>query len=394
MIYTVPSSSTNTCFVIEIMMNTLKREPAFFMAVIAAIYLYVFAPPMEDIKYQLVVAGILFIIILLCIFRVAHFADVLAEMLGEPYGTLLLTVCATLIEVAVMITALTHGDGNPTFVRDTITATLFIVLGGMMGLSMIIGGSYHLDQSINTNGAHMYLGLLIPLALLTLVLPNFTTSTVGPTLAWDQEVFIGVISLALYGVFIFAQTKRYRNFFDDPYPFGASRGASSDAAHPLAMHHEMEKLEWKKVIHSAFWLVLTLIVVILLIEKLAILINIGYARLGFPKTLNGTTVAILVLAPEWLAALYAAKANHLQRSLNIALGSGLATLSLSVPVMLFWVAYNGLHIELGLHPREIVMLLASLWVAHVSISTGKSNIMQGSILFILFISSIFLIFNP
>lgn len=161
MIYTILGSPINASFVIEITMNTLKREPAFFMAVIAAIYLYAFAPPMENMQYQLVVAGILFIIILLCIFRVAHFADVLAEMLGEPYGTLLLTICATLIEVAVMITALTHGDGNPTFMRDTIAATLFIVLGGMMGLSMIIGGSYHLDQSINTNGAHMYLGLLI-----------------------------------------------------------------------------------------------------------------------------------------------------------------------------------------------------------------------------------------
>lgn len=375
-------------------MKILKKEAAFFIALVTAMYLYLIGPSVELMGYQLVVAAALFGIILACIFRVAHFADHLAEMLGEPYGTLLLTISATLIEVAVMITALTHGDGNPTFVRDTIAATLFIVLGGMMGLSMIIGGSYHLDQSINTNGAHMYLGLLIPLALLTLVLPNFTTSSVGPTLAWDQEVFIGVISLALYGVFIFAQTKRYRNFFDDPYPFGASRGATSDAAHTSVNHHEGTELEWKKIIHSVFWLVLTLIVVILLIEKLAILISIGYARLGFPKTLNGTTVAILVLAPEWLAALYAAKANHLQRSLNIALGSGLATLSLSVPVMLFWVAYNDLHIELGLHPREIVMLLASLWVAHVSISTGKSNIMQGSILFILFLSSIFLIFNP
>ena len=116
--------------------------------------------------------------------------------------------------------------------------------------------------------------------------------------------------------------------------------------------------------------------------------------MGLPQSLNGITVAILVLAPEWLAAIRAARTNHLQRSMNIALGSGLATLSLSVPVMLFWVAFNGYQIELGLHPREIVMLLASLWVAHVALTTGKSNIMQGAMLFILFISSIFLIFNP
>ena len=375
-------------------MKILKKEAAFFIALVTAMYLYFIGPSVEVMGYQLVVAAALFGIILACIFRVAHFADHLAEMLGEPYGTLLLTISATLIEVAVMITALTHGDGNPTFVRDTIAATLFIVLGGMMGLSMIIGGSYHLDQTINTNGAHMYLGLLIPLALLTLVLPNFTTTTAGPTLAVSQEVFIGVIALALYGVFIFAQTKRYRNFFDDPYPFGASRSASQEEVQAHSGANGSRDLNWVEVSKSFFWLSICLIVVILLIEKLAILIGIGYAKMGFPATLNGTTVAILVLAPEWIAALNAAKANHLQRSLNIALGSGLATLSLSVPVMLFWVAYNHHQIELGLHAREIVMLLASLWVAHVSISTGKSNIMQGAILFILFISSIFLIFNP
>lgn len=375
-------------------MNILKKEVAFFIALITAIYLYLIAPPVEIMGFQLLVSAVLFCIILACIFRVAHFADHLAEMLGEPYGTLLLTISATLIEVAVMITALTHGDGNPTFVRDTITATLFIVLGGMMGLSMIIGGSYHLDQTINTNGAHMYLGLLIPLALLTLVLPNFTTSTAGPTLAFSQEIFIGVIALALYGVFIFAQTKRYRNFFDDPFPFGASRAGNQEESALHSGGHRPQSLNWKQISKSFFWLSICLIVVILLIEKLAILIGIGYAKMGFPATLNGTTVAILVLAPEWIASLNAAKSNHLQRSLNIALGSGLATLSLSVPVMLFWVAYNHHQIELGLHAREIVMLLASLWVAHVSISTGKSNIMQGAILFILFISSIFLIFNP
>jgi len=375
--------------------NILEKEIAFFIALGTTVFLYLAAPPLELMSYQLVVAACLFFIILACIFRVAHFADHLAEMLGEPYGTLLLTISATLIEVAVMITALTHGDGNPTFVRDTITATLFIVLGGMMGLSMIIGGTYHLDQSLNTNGAHMYLGLLIPLALLTLVLPNFTTTTIGPTLAFSQEVFIGIIALALYAVFIFAQTKRYRNFFDDPYPFGASRSARQEESETyLVQHEEVKFLDWPKVLKSFFWLSACLVVVILLIEKLAILINIGYAKMGFPETLNGTTVAILVLAPEWIASLNAAKSNHLQRSLNIALGSGLATLSLSVPVMLFWVAYHHHQIVLGLHPREIVMLLASLWVAHVAISTGKSNIMQGAILFILFVSSIFLIFNP
>ena len=374
-------------------MNPLNSFGPFCIALLTAFYLYILNPDIEKMPYLIAVFIVLFIIILAGVFRIAHYADHLAERLGEPYGTLLLTISATLIEVAVMITALTHADGNPTFVRDTITATLFIVLGGMMGLSMIIGGLYHLDQDINTKGANMYLALLIPLALLTLVLPNHTTSTIGPTLAVSQEVFIGIIALALYAVFIFAQTKRHRNYFDDPFPFGASASTQIEHVENIAASG-IKKNIWKEIHSSLFWLIAYLVVVILLIEKLAILISIGFSELGFPRALNGTTVAILVLAPEWLASLYAAKSNHIQRSLNIALGSGLATLSLSVPVMLFWVAYHDFHIELGLQSREIVMLLASLWVAHVSLSTGKSNIMQGSILFILFLSSIFLIFNP
>ena len=374
-------------------MSILKKEGLFLIALIAVLYLYVLSPNVEDMPYLIATSTILFAIILSGIFRVAHFADHLAETLGEPYGTLLLTFSASLIEVAVMIAALTHGDGNPTFIRDTIAATLFIILGGMMGLSMIIGGMYHLNQEINTNGANMYLGLLIPLALLTLVLPNFTTSTIGPTLAVSQEIFIGIIALALYAVFIFAQTKRHRNYFDDPFPFGASAKNLSQHGE-LATESVKPQKNWREIRRSFLWLIVSLVVVILLIEKLAILIDIGFAKMGFPEALNGTTVAILVLAPEWLASLYAAKSNHLQRSLNIALGSGLATLSLSVPLMLFWVGYHQYHIVLGLQPREIVMLLASLWVAHVALSTGKSNIMQGSILFILFLSTIFLIFCP
>lgn len=374
-------------------MSPQKAYIPFFLALLAVLYFYVLGPNIEDMPYLIAIFGVLFTIILVGVFRIAYFADHLAEVLGEPYGTLILTISATLIEVAVMITALTHADGNSTFVRDTITATLFIVLGGMMGLSMIIGGIYHLDQDINTKGASMYLALLIPLALLTLALPNYTTSTIGPSLAISQEVFIGIIALALYAVFIYAQTKRHRNYFDDPFPFGASAITQSEH-NPINIEPRNKENVWKEIRGSVFWLLAYLIVVVLLIEKLAILIGIGFSELGFPRALNGTTVAILVLAPEWLASLHAAKANHIQRSLNIALGSGLATLSLSVPVMLLWVAYHHHHIVLGLHPRELTMLLASLWVAHVCLSTGKSNIMEGSILFILFLSSIFLIFNP
>lgn len=376
-------------------MNILKRELPFWIALCTAIGIYGTGFSIEHSQYPALLGLALFVIILFCIFRVSLHADRLAEMLGEPYGTLILTTAATLIEVAVMVAAVTHGENNPTFIRDTIASTLFIILGGMMGLAILIGGIYHIEQSINTNGANMYLGLLIPLALLTLVLPNFTTSTIGPTLAAKQEIFIGCISLALYGIFLFAQTKRYRNYFDDPFPFGANVSQAKAGGHSevqaLTAHETHTR---RDVLIATLWLICSLVVVVLLIEKLAIVVDYGYEKLGFPEALIGTTVAVLVLAPEWLACIQAAKNNHLQRALNVALGSGLATLSLSVPAMLFWVALNGIHIELGLHPREIVLLLACLWVAHVNLSTGRTNIMQGAVLFVLFVSAVFLVFNP
>lgn len=371
-------------------MKLIKKYLLFSIAICAAIYLYCFAPPLNEIAYPLANAAILFLIILACIFKVAHNADCLAEIVGDPYGTLILTGAATIIEVAVMITALSHGEGNPGFVRDMIASTLFIVLGGMTGLSMMIGGFKHPDQNLNTHGTHMYLSILIPLAIVTLILPHFTIHELGSNLKLPQVLFFATVVIGLYGLFIYAQTKRHQNFFHDTQSFGLARKKiSKDQSDP-----NTKAFNVKEILHLTFWLSISLLTAVLLIQKLAILISYEYEKLGFPMSLNGITIASLVLAPEWLAALNAARANYLQRSLNIALGSGIATLCLTVPIILCWTAFNHVSIELALEPAQIVLLVSSLWVTHVAISTGKSNLVQGSVLFLFFVGAIFLIFNP
>jgi Ca2+:H+ antiporter len=371
-------------------MHYIKKYLFLIIAGCVAIYLYYFAPHLDLIPYPLASAALLFMVILACIFKVALNADCLAEILGDPYGTLILTGAATIIEVSVMMTALTHGEGNPGFVRDMIASTLFIVIGGMTGLSMMIGGFLHPDQNLNTHGAHMYLSLLIPLAIVTLILPNFTVHELGTSLNLPQVLFFATTVMGVYGLFIYAQTKRHQNFFHDTQSFVLARKKTlEDQSDP-----NTKAFRVNEIAHLTLWLSISLLISVLLIEKLSILISNEYQRIGFPKSLNGITIAVLVLAPELIASLNAARANHLQRSLNIALGSGIATLSLTVPIILCWAAFNHVSIELGLPPAQVLLLVSSLWVAHVAMSTGKSNLVQGAVLFLFFVITIFLIFNP
>src|SRR5574343_275886 len=176
-------------------MTRLKAEWPFFLCLATAAGVIALPIAVNALPYQSLVGLALFLITLSAIFRVTHHADELAEMLGEPYGTLILTLSASIIEVAIMITVLGHSESNSTFVRDTIAATVMITVGLMLGLAMFIGAFVHRQQTVNTEGALTYLGLIIPLGLLVRVLPNFTDTTIGPTLEIAQELFVAVIAL-------------------------------------------------------------------------------------------------------------------------------------------------------------------------------------------------------
>lgn len=371
------------------MLKTVKKEWPFFLCLATAACVFSVPVPIADWSYEGLVAATLFLITLSAIFRVTHHADELAEMLGEPYGTLILTMSATIIEVAIMITVLGHNENNPTFVRDTIAATVMITVGLMLGLAMFIGAFVHRQQTVNTEGALTYLGLIVPLAVLTLILPNFTSSTIGPTLALAQEVFIAILSIMLYAIFLFIQTRRHRQMFKDhsaPEPLTFDPG-SPERKQKRAYTH---KALWTSIV----WLVGNLFLVVFLAEELAVLIDDQLEEKHLPEALGGLFVALLILAPECLASVNAALHNRLQRSVNIALGSGLATLSLSVPTILLAATLMGHQLILGLPNNEIVMMLATLWVANIALATDRTNLMQGAVLLVLFLTFGFLIIVP
>jgi Ca2+:H+ antiporter len=372
------------------MLKTLRAEWPLILGVVTMLGIWNLPIPIEKIPHTGLVTLALFFITLAAVFRVTYHADELAELLGEPYGTLILTLSATIIEVAIMVTVLTHAGGNPTFIRDTIAATVMITVGLMLGLAMFIGAFIHQQQTVNTEGAMTYLGVLIPLAILTLILPNFTDSTIGPTLAIAQEVFIADVALLLYGIFLFIQTRRHRKLFSDE---SAPEPLTFDADIEPTVPVGQEPPPYLRLKHL-LWLLGSLLLVVLLAEEMAVVIDDQLEAHDLPLQLGGLMVATLVLAPECLASINAAYRNRLQRAVNIALGSGLATLSLSVPTILIIVSMLGHTIELGLPPRDMVMLLSTLWVANIALTTKRTNLMQGTVLLVLFLTYAFLIVVP
>lgn len=327
----------------------------------------------------------LFVVMLWLSFGVVRHADCLAIKLGEPYGTLILTISVISIEVIMIAAVMINGENNPTLARDTMFAVLMIVLNGMLGVTLIIGGFRHHEQQYNLQGANTYLGIIIPLAVLGLILPRFTTSAPGGEPSPLMSVFLLIMSAGLYTVFLLIQTMRHSQFFK-PLPVSDANPSEED-------NHDHGDLVVRSVRFHALLLVLIMLPVVLLSKKMAVLVDHGISYLGAPQALGGFLVAILVLSPEGLAAGKAALANKLQRTVNIALGSGLATIGLTIPAVLAISLFTGLKIELGLDSMDIVLLLLTLLVSAVNFGTGRTNILQGLVHLILFLSYIVLIFD-
>jgi Ca2+:H+ antiporter len=273
-----------------------------------------------------------------------------------------------------------HGANNPTLVRDTLFAIVMIVLGGMVGGSLLIGGWYHREQHYNLQGANAYLSVIIPLAVLTLSLPDFTVTTPGPTLSFAQQVFLVVMSVGLYAAFLAIQTGRHRGYFTtDGTDEGSYRRRSRPAALPLTRH--------------GLLLLAYMTPVALLAEQLAHPIDYFIETLRAPSALGGVIIAMLVATPEAIAATRAAMANTLQRSVNIFLGSVLATIGLTVPVMLAISHFTHHEVYLGLSSANNVLLLLTLAVSVVTFASGRTNILQGAVHVMLFAAFVMLIFE-
>lgn len=326
----------------------------------------------------------LFSVMMWSAFSVVRHADFLAIKLGEPYGTLILTISVISIEVIMISSIMLTGVDNPTLGRDMMFGVLMIALNGLIGLSLLLGGIRHIEQSYNFQGANTFLAVLIPLAVLGLILPNYTTEADVGEFSKSQMVFISLGTLGLYGAFLVIQTMRHSKFFIAP-------GQDDDCTH--MEDHDHGEGEVRSVGYHALFLILNMVPIVLLSKKLAVIIDFGFSEIGAPQALGGVLVAILVLTPECIAALKAAVHDKLQRSINIGLGSAVATIGLTVPAVLIIGLVTDNKIIIGLNPVNSVLLVLTLLVSIVNFSSGRSNIIHGLIHLILFLSYIVLIFD-
>jgi Ca2+:H+ antiporter len=323
----------------------------------------------------------LFAVILWSAICVVRHADCLAIKLGEPYGTLILTLSAISIEVVTISTAMLHGANNPTLGRDAIFAVIMIALNGLVGLSLLLGGLRYREQHYNIQGVNAYLNVIMALTVLGLVLPNFTTSTSGPTFSTEQEIFFMSVSLLLYAMFLLIQTLRHRGYFLD-----LKETVTKHAPHHLP--------HVRSTGFHALMLLLYLAIVIFLAEKFAVPLDNSIEQFQMPQAFGGAIIAALVLSPEGLGGITASLHNQLQRSINILFGSVLATIGLTIPAVLMIGLLTKRPVALGVQGGNLPLLLLTLAVSVVTFTSRKTNVLQGCIHLLLFAVFVLLIFAP
>jgi Ca2+:H+ antiporter len=327
-----------------------------------------------------VLAALLGAGLIAAVMSAVHHAEVVAHRIGEPFGSLVLALAVTLIEVALIITLMiSGGDEATSLVRDTVFATIMIIINGLLGLCLLIGGRHFGEQSFGLHGVSASLATLAAMASLTLVLPNYTTTVPGPFYSHAQLGFVAVVSLILYGTFIFVQTVRHRDYF---LPVG---GDEESHAPPPGN---------RVAILSAILLLVCLGGVILAAEMLAPTVEHAVHAAGAPKAVVGIIIASIVLMPEGYAAVRAAARNRLQTSLNLTLGSALASIGLTIPAVAIISLVAGWTLSLGLAVKETVLLVLSFFVATLSLNTGRTTVLQGAVHLVIFAVYLFTALIP
>lgn len=363
----------------------IRREiPLIVGALTAAIFLTV-GSWLEHVSHPILLGVeffLLFGVVLWSAISVVRHAETLAIRCGEPYGTIILTLSAITIEVMMISAAMLHGANNPTLARDMMFAVIMIALNGLIGLSLLLGGLRHHEQEYNLQGTSAYLNAIMALAVLGLVLPNFTTSLSGPRFSTGQEIFLATMSLSLYAIFLLIQTTRHSEYFKEKQ----AGEANFDHGHHLVSEHSTG--------FHAVMLFLYLGVVIILAEKFAIPLDNAIEQYGIPQALGGAIVAALVLAPEALAGIYAARHNQLQRSVNILHGSVLASIGLTIPAVIAIGLVSNREVTLGIQGGNLPLLLLTLAASVVTFTGTKTSVLQGCIHLLLFGVFVLLIFSP
>lgn len=342
---------------------------SYIAPVIAAIF-YVLAPVGSSVFVNLLAIGVLIVGVLSAV----HHAEVVAHKVGEPYGTIILALAVTVLEASIIVSLmLAGGVGADTYARDTLFAAVMIILNGILGISMLVGALKFKEQLFETKSVTIALVSLVSILVLALVLPNYTTSVAGPTYSSPQLIAVGICCVVIYGSFIFTQTVRHRRYFLTE-PTGEEKAVTRTQA-----------------IISLILLLVCLAVVVFLAKKLSPVIEGAVVAAGLPTALVGVAIASVILLPEGIAAIRAAKRNQYQTSINLALGSALASIGLSIPTVAIICTMMDLPLVLGLDKKSMVLLALSVFTVMLSLNKGRTNGLYATVLLVNLMMYIFTI---
>lgn len=334
-------------------------------------------PALAEIGLSVLIIALVF----WTVFVVLGHAETIAHRIGEPYGTLVLTLAVTAIEASVIVSVMLHGTPNPSIARESVFSTVMIVTAGVVGFCLVLGGLRHRQQEYKRLGTGALLSVVVALSVLTLVLPNFTLTAAPGDFSPIQLMFVSTLCVLLYGSFVYAQMTRQRDDF-------------LDEAAPAVEEHQVSPPD--SLTLSLVMLAVGLIGIVMLAEHVAAGLENGLQALhvGQVDAIVGAFIATLVLMPETVAAIRAAMRNELQRSLNIALGSACATIGLTVPVVAAVSLITGQQLTLGLGSGDTVLLLLSLGISIVSFSQGRTTVLTGLVHLVVFVAYLLLIAVP
>lgn len=329
-----------------------------------------------------------------------HHAEVVAHRVGEPFGTLILALAVTVIEVALIVTLMASGgDKASSLARDTVFAAVMITCNGILGLSLVVGSLRHHVQEFRVRASNSALAVMTALVTLSLVLPTFTTSAPGPQFSPAQLAFAGVVSLVMYGVFVFVQTVRHRDYF-----LPVSSGTPDVQRHrdidgPVAMVEEDEDEHavapsGKVALISLGLLFVCLISVVGLAKTVSPRLESAVESAGAPLAVVGVVIALLVLLPETVAAVRAALRNRLQTSVNLALGSAMASIGLTIPAIAIASIWLSGPLVLGLGGKEMVLFALTVVTSMLTLATGRATLLQGAVHLMVFSAFLFLAVSP
>ena len=356
--------------------------PVACIALALSVNLIGFEPAHVGVMATVVLGLLSLALVISTVFVALHHAEAIAHRVGQPYGTLILTFAVTSLEVSIIVSMMLNGANNPTLARESVFSTVMIICGGVVGICLTLGAWRHSVQDIKRQGTSAFLAVLIALTILTMVLPNYTLAGMPGTFSAVQLAFVSILSVCLYGSFVYAQAVDQRGDF-----ISDSVMEIEERNHPAA--------SVRLRVHFVF-LFIGLAGIILLTEQIAVGVEEGlhYFQIVQSDSIVGAMIALVVLMPEAMAAVRAALSNDLQRGLNIALGSACATIGLTIPAVAMASLITGRSLTLGLSPDDTVLLVLALLISLVSFGTGRTTVLTGFTHLAVFLAYLLLVFTP